>query len=150
MFIIRDGFMYVCSTERTMCAQATVYVQQYLDNYEVLWQNCSYHSVYIAQDGESTDMNSLVFWAHCKFLTKQQVLDKRIFTNFDYSWTIWDIDIITMCSWFWVKWLYIVRLLVATLHVHVLMTRKQYGGYTQSTQLQRDYLRWVEISFTHQ
>ena len=42
----------------------------------------------------------------------------------------------------------IVRLLVATLHVG--MTRKQDGGYTQSTQLQRDYLRWVNISFTHQ
>ena len=38
----------------------------------------------------------------------------------------------------------------ATLHVHVGMTRKQDGGYTQSTQLQREYLRWVKISFTHQ
>ena len=42
----------------------------------------------------------------------------------------------------------IVRLLVATLQVG--MTSKQDGGDTQSTQLQRDYLRWVNISFTHQ
>ena len=42
----------------------------------------------------------------------------------------------------------IVKLLVATLHVG--MTRKQDGGYTQWTQLQRDYLRWVKRSFTHQ
>ena len=41
----------------------------------------------------------------------------------------------------------IVRLLVATLHVG--MTRFQDGGYTQLAQLQRDYLRWVKISFTH-
>ena len=41
----------------------------------------------------------------------------------------------------------IVRLLVATLHVW--MNRKQDGGYTQSTQLQWDYLCWVKISFTH-
>ena len=42
----------------------------------------------------------------------------------------------------------VVRLLVATLHVG--MTRKQDGGYTQLAQLQQDYLRWVKISFTHQ
>ena len=42
----------------------------------------------------------------------------------------------------------IVRLLVATLHVG--MTGFQDGGYTQLAQLQRDYLRWVTISFTHQ
>ena len=35
-------------------------------------------------------------------------------------------------------WIIIVRLLVATLHVR--MTRKQDGGYTQSTQLQWNYL----------
>ena len=34
-----------------------------------------------AQDGESTDMNCLVFWAYCengKFLTKRQVYNKGI------------------------------------------------------------------------
>ena len=53
-------------------------------------------------------------------------------------------------SQFWelMKLHVIVRLLVATLHVG--MTQKQDGGYTQSTQLQWDYIRWVKISFTHQ
>ena len=41
----------------------------------------------------------------------------------------------------------IVRLLVATLQVG--MTRKQDGGYTQSTQLKWDYLHLVKISLTH-
>ena len=60
-----------------------------------------------AQDGESTDMNCLVFYAHCengKFLLKHQVYNKGIFTNFGYFFKIWNIDIIRMCSWFWVKW----------------------------------------------
>ena len=38
-----------------------------------------------AQDGESTDMNCLVFWAHCKngkILMKYQVYNKGIFANF--------------------------------------------------------------------
>ena len=38
-----------------------------------------------AQDGESADMNCLVFWAHCKngkILMKRQVYNKGIFTNF--------------------------------------------------------------------
>ena len=39
------------------------------------------------------------------------------------------------------------RLLIATLHVE--MTGKQDGAYTQWTQLQRDYLRRVKISITH-
>ena len=39
--------------------------------------------------------------------------------------------------------LHIVRLLVG-------MTGFQDGGYTQLAQLERDYLRWVKISFTHQ
>ena len=37
-----------------------------------------------AQDGESTDMNCLVFWAHCKngkILTKCQVYNKEIYTS---------------------------------------------------------------------
>ena len=38
------------------------------------------------------------------------------------------------------------RLLVVTLHVG--MTRKQDGGYTQWTQLQWNYLRQVKLSFT--
>ena len=42
----------------------------------------------------------------------------------------------------------IVRLLVATLHVG--MSGFQDDGYTRLTQLQRDYRRWVKISFTHQ
>ena len=36
------------------------------------------------QDGDSTDINCLVFWAHCqsgKFLTKHQVYNKGIFIN---------------------------------------------------------------------
>ena len=41
-----------------------------------------------AQDGESTDMNCLVFWAHCengKNSMKHQVYNnKGIFTNFEY------------------------------------------------------------------
>ena len=37
----------------------------------------------------------------------------------------------------------------ATLHVG--MTQKQdVGSYTQWTQLQLKYLRWVKMSFTHQ
>ena len=30
--------------------------------------------------------------------------NKGIFTNFGYFFIIWDIDIIKMYSWFWVKW----------------------------------------------
>ena len=59
------------------------------------------------QDGESTDVNCLVFWAHCKngkILTKRQVYNKGIFTNFGYFSLKWDIDITTMCSWSWVRW----------------------------------------------
>ena len=37
---------------------------------------------------------------------------------------------------------------IATLHVR--LTGFQDGGYTQLAQLQRDYLHWVKISFTHQ
>ena len=72
-----------------------------------------------AQDGESTDMNCLVFWAHCKngkILTKRQIYNKGIFTNLGYFFILWNIDIIRMSSCFWVKWcnyfsLYHVRLL---------------------------------------
>ena len=40
-----------------------------------------------AQDGESTDMNCLVFWAYCKngkILMKHQVYNKGFFTKFEY------------------------------------------------------------------
>ena len=47
---------------------------------------------------------------------------------------------------FLLEW--IVRLLVATLHVG--MTGKQDGGYTQLAWLQREYLWRVKISFTNQ
>ena len=60
-----------------------------------------------AQDGESTDMNCFVFWAHCKngkILSKRQVYNKGIFTNFGYFFIIWNNDIIKLCSWFRVKW----------------------------------------------
>ena len=41
----------------------------------------------LAQDGESTDMNCLVFYELCendKFLTKRQVYNKGIFVDFGY------------------------------------------------------------------
>ena len=61
----------------------------------------------LAQDGESTDINCLVFWAQCKngkILMKRKVYNnKGIFTNFGYFFMTWDIDIIRMYSWFLVK-----------------------------------------------
>ena len=39
-----------------------------------------------------------------KILMKRQVYNKGIFANFGQFLTMWDIDIIRMYSWFWVKW----------------------------------------------
>ena len=60
-----------------------------------------------AQDGESTDMNCLVFWTRCengKILTKCQVYNKGIFTDFGYFFIVWKINIIRIYSWFLVEW----------------------------------------------
>ena len=55
-----------------------------------------------AQDSESTDINCLVFWAHCKN-GKMASLYNKGFLGIIFS-KIWDIDIIRMYTWFQVKW----------------------------------------------
>ena len=78
---------------------------QYLTN-----NNCYVKIVCIlfcsTQDGESADINCLEFWEHFqngKILIKRQVYNKGIFTNLGYFFTIWNIDIIRVYSWFWVN-----------------------------------------------
>ena len=58
------------------------------------------------QDGESIDINYLVFWAYCKngefWWNSKSII--RDFHQFWVFFIIWNIDTIRTYSWFWVKW----------------------------------------------
>ena len=60
-----------------------------------------------AQDGEFTNTNCLMFQAYCKngqILMKRQVYNKDIFHKFWNLLILWNIDIVRVFSWFWMKW----------------------------------------------
>ena len=95
------------------------------------------------QNGESTDMNCLVFWTHCK---NSQIWMKLVE---DYLLFFIDsnIDIVKMCSWFWVKWQFISLYHVWLLNYSFIVSTKiQLSMDYHSTMLQLCFQQKININ----